>query len=87
MSNNVINSLKNFLKILADKRLTLIHDEKVSVITKCLHAAVVGLDEIGSFPDETYGDVLHSFTKCNNENFKAVFQHYLTWVRKQLTRL
>ncbi len=81
MSRDVINALKNFLKIFESKGLTRIQGENVSVITKQLHAAVVSLDEVGALPDETYGDILRGFTKCSNEDFKAVFQHLLTQER------
>ncbi len=81
MSHNVINALKNFLKIFESKGLTRIQGKNVSVITKQLHAAVVSLDEVGALPDETYGDILQGFTKCSNEDFKAVFQHLLTQER------
>ncbi len=43
------------------------------MITKKIHAAVVSL-----VSDETYGDILHGFTKCSNKDFKEVFQHLLT---------
>ncbi len=35
----------------------------------------------GALSDETYGDILGGFTKCSNEDFKAVFQHLLTQKR------
>ncbi len=76
MSCNIINALKNFLKIIESKGLTWITGKNESVISKQLHAAVVSLDQV-----ETYGDLLHSFTKCSNEDFKAVFQHFLTQER------
>ncbi len=66
MSHNVINALKNFLKIFESKGLTRIQGENVSVITKQLHAAVVSLNEVGMLPDETYGDSLCGLTKCTN---------------------
>ncbi len=69
MSSNIINALKNFLKIFESKGLTLIQGENASVITKQLHAAVVKFDEVGAFPDEAYGDILRGFTKQSNENF------------------
>ncbi len=46
-----------------------------------MHATVVSLDEVGTLPDETYGDILRGFIKCSNEDFKAVFQHLLTQKR------
>ncbi len=58
MSRNIINALKNFLKIFESKGLTQIQGKNVSVITKQLHAAVVSLDEVGALPDETYEDIL-----------------------------
>ena len=58
MSCNVINALKNFLKIFESKGLTRIQGKNVSVITKQLHATVVSLDEVGTLPDEPYGDIL-----------------------------
>ncbi len=61
---NIINALKNFIKI--------------SVITKLFHATVVSLDEVDALPDEAFGNILWGFTKCSNENFKAFFQHLLT---------
>ncbi len=73
MSYNVINALKNFLKIFERKGLTWIQGKNISVITKQLHVAMVGLDEVGALPDETQGDILPSSTKCSNEDFKAVF--------------
>ncbi len=51
------------------------------MITKKLHAAVVSLDEVGTLHNENYGDILQGFTKCSNEDFKAVFQHLLTQER------
>ena len=81
MSCDVINALKNFLKIFESKGLTQSQGENVSIITKQLHAAVVSLDEVGTLPDETYGDILQGFTKCSNEDFKTVFQHLLTQER------
>ncbi len=78
MSCDVINALKNFLKIFESKGLSHIQGKNVSVITKQLNAAVVSLDEVGALPDETYGDILRGFTNCSNEDFKAVFQHLLT---------
>ncbi len=62
MSHNVINALKNFLKIFESKGLTCFQGKNVSVITKQLHAAVVSLDEVGALPIETYGDILRGFT-------------------------
>ncbi len=76
VSHDVINALKNFLKIFESKGFTRIQGKNVSVITKQLHATVVSLDEVG-----TYGDILRGFTKCSNEDFKAVFQHLLTQER------
>ncbi len=35
---------------------------------------MVSLGENGTLPDETYGGILVGFTKCRNEDFKAVFQ-------------
>ncbi len=58
MSCDVINALKNFLKIFESKGLTHIQGKNVSVITKQLHAAVVSLDEVGTLLRETYGDIL-----------------------------
>ncbi len=78
---NAINTLKNFLKIFEGKGLTCIQGKNVSVITKQLHAAVVSLDELGTLPDETCGDILQGFAKYSNEDFKAVFQHLLTQER------
>ncbi len=78
MSCNVINALKNFLKIFETISLTLIQGENVTVITKQLHATVVSRDEVGALPDETYGGIVQGFTKCSNEDFNAVFQHLLT---------
>ncbi len=74
---DIINALKNFLKIFESKGLTQIQAKNISVTTKQLHAAMVSLDEVGALPDETYGNVLQGFTKCSNEDFKAVFQHLL----------
>ncbi len=48
MSCNVINALKNFLKIFESKGLTQIQGKNVSLITKQLHATVVSLDEVGA---------------------------------------
>ncbi len=81
MSCDIINALKNFLKIFESKGLTCIQGKNVSVVTKQLHATVVSLDEAGALPDETYGNILQGFTKCSNEDFKAVFQHHLAQVR------
>ncbi len=78
MSSNIINALKNFLKIFENKGLTQIQGKNVSVITKQLHTA---MDEVGTLPHETYGDILHGFTKCSNGDFKTVFQHLLTQER------
>ncbi len=58
MSRNIINALKNFLKIFESKGLTHIQGKNVSVITKQLHATVVSLDVVGFLPDKTYGDIL-----------------------------
>ncbi len=55
---DVINALKNFLKIFESKGLTRIQGENDSVITKQLHAAVISLDEVGTLPDETYVNIL-----------------------------
>ncbi len=60
---NIINTLKNFLKIFESNGLTLIQGKTVSMITKQLHAAVVSLGEVGTLPDETYRDILCGFTK------------------------
>ncbi len=49
-----------------------LHDHHV------VDAAVVSLYEVGALPDETYGDILHGYTKCRNEDFKAVFQHLVS---------
>ncbi len=81
MSCKVINALKNFLKVFESKGLTRIQGKTVSMITKQFHATVVSMDEVGALPDETYGDILHSFSKCSNEDFKAVLQHLLTQER------
>ncbi len=66
------DDLKNLLTTFESKGLTQIQGKNVSVITKQLHATVVSLDEVGALPDETYGDILNGFTKCSNEDFKAV---------------
>ncbi len=78
ISHDVINDLKNFLKIFESIGSTQIQGNNVSVITKQLHATVISLNEVVALPDETYGDSLWGFTKCSNEDFKAVFQHCLT---------
>ncbi len=78
MSRNVVNALKNFLKIFESKVLTWIQSKNVSIITKQLHAAVVSLHEVGALPDETNWNIPWGFTKCSSEDFKAVFQHVLT---------
>ncbi len=64
-----------------EQKLTHIQDKGISIINKQLHAAVVSQNKSGTFPDETYGDILHGFTKWINEDFKAVFQHLLTQER------
>ncbi len=46
-----------------------------------MHVTVVSLDEVDTLPDETYGDLLHGFTKCSNEEFEAVLLHLLTQER------
>ncbi len=51
MFSNINNALKNFLKIFESKSSTHIEGKNVSVITKQLHAVVVSLDEVGTFPD------------------------------------
>ncbi len=51
------------------------------MITKQLPTTVVSLNEVDAFPDETYGEILHGFTKYSNNDFKAVFQNLLTQVR------
>lgn len=38
---------------------------------------MVNLDEVGTLPDEAYGDIHCGFTKCIDGDFKAVFQHQL----------
>ncbi len=53
MSCNVIDALKNFLKIFVSKGLIQINGKNVSVITKQLYAEVDSLDEICVLPDET----------------------------------
>ncbi len=58
MSCDVINALKNFLKIFESKGLNQIQSMKISVITKQLNVAVVSLNEFGTLLDETYGDIL-----------------------------
>ncbi len=47
-------------------------------ISYMLPCALVGLDETGFVCDEIYEDIPHGFTKCSNEDFKAVFKHLLT---------
>ncbi len=56
VSKDIINVLYNFLNIFESRGLIHILCDSVSVITKQLHADVVSLNEIGTFPDETYGD-------------------------------
>ncbi len=63
MSCNSIEALKNSLKIFESKGLTIIQGKNPSTITKQLHAFVVCLDEVGTLPNETCGDILHGFTK------------------------
>ncbi len=53
MSHDVINALKNFLKIFESKGLTCIQGKNVSVITKKLCALIVSLDEVGALPNKT----------------------------------
>ncbi len=43
-----------------------------------VHAVVNSLDEVGTVPDETFGDILCGFTKCSKEDLKTAFQHLLT---------
>ncbi len=69
MSCDIINALKNFLKIFERKGLTWIQGKNGSVITKQFHSPVVSLDEVGAMPDETYGDILQGFIKCSKEDF------------------
>ncbi len=59
---DLINTLKNFLKIFECISLTCIQGMSVSVITNHLHAPVVSLDEIGALPDETCGYILCDLT-------------------------
>ncbi len=70
MSCDVINALKNFLKIFESKGLTWIIGNNVSVITKQLHATVVSLDEVGALPDENPVEIFFEFTQCSNEDSK-----------------
>ncbi len=81
MSCNVTNTLKKFLKIFESTGLTQIQVKNFSKITKQLHVAVVCLDEVCALSDEPYGNSLCGFTKCSNEDFKAVFWHLLTQER------
>ncbi len=57
--------------------MTPFQDKNISMITKQLHAAVVGFYEVGTLTDETF-DSSCSFTECNNEYFKANFWYLLT---------
>ncbi len=66
MSWNVINALKNFLMVIGNKGFTCIKGKNVSLFTKKLFADVVSLHEVGSFPDETYGNILCGFTMCSD---------------------
>ncbi len=75
---DVINTLKNFLMICESKGLIFVWGKNISIITEQLHAAVISLDNIGALPGEAYGDILWGFTKCSNEDFKAIFQPLLT---------
>ncbi len=81
LSYDIINTLKNSLKIFESKGLSHIKGENISIITKQLHVTVVCLDELDALPNETYRDILFDFTKCSNEDFKAVFKNVLTQER------
>ncbi len=71
---NVINALKNFLKINESKCLTHNQGKNISVITKQLHAAVVSLDEVNTFPDEamevSFMDLLRAVLKTSRQSFR-----------------
>ncbi len=58
---NIINALKNFLKIFESKNLTWIQGKNISAITKQLHATVVCLDEVWAWPDETSMEIFFEF--------------------------
>ncbi len=48
----------------------------ISMVKNQFHASAVGLDAVFTFPYETYGGILHGFTKYFNEDFKAAFYNF-----------
>ncbi len=50
------------------KEFTQILGKNIFLFTKQLHAAIGNLDEVGTVPDENYGDSLHGFIKFSNES-------------------
>ncbi len=58
------------------------NEKNVSVISKQLHAAVVGLDKVGAWPDETYGNV---FTILPSEVMTTSEQSFIAFkLRRKL---